>query len=343
MGYNGRQPGVADADGKNRDKGERDRSGEEEPVVNGEDRPDNAGRGHGMHLTGGDARHTVVAYFQILELSCLVEIPREITNFAVRIFRHTAARTSLRNRNVEALATASLVCAVERTKYLSGPESVAETVTLKAIAKAASLTEKEVERYLRLVNNAMQRQRPETSASIAVHMPSFCRKLGLSEDVQTCALGIADMVLERNMCQRRNPMSISAAAIYLACQLEDQKKTQLEICKVTGLTEVTLRKVSAARRDDIFTPWEASSGLAADVVQRRRRPGQQGTRPEHQPHHSRMVQAQGGPDADGSEQYQERIHAVRTVSGEGEHSAPCLQSWGGICPVSTGALVDALL
>jgi len=29
----------------------------------------------------------------------------------------------------------------------------------------------------------------------------------------------------------------------LACQLEDKRKTQAEICKVTGLTEVTLRKV----------------------------------------------------------------------------------------------------
>ena len=36
---------------------------------------------------------------------------------------------------------------------------------------------------------------------------------------------------------------LSAAAIYLACQLEDKRKTQAEICKVTGLTEVTLRKV----------------------------------------------------------------------------------------------------
>jgi len=35
----------------------------------------------------------------------------------------------------------------------------------------------------------------------------------------------------------------ASAAIYLACQLEDKRKTQAEICKVTGLTEVTLRKV----------------------------------------------------------------------------------------------------
>lgn len=50
-------------------------------------------------------------------------------------------------------------------------------------------------------------------------------------------------MINKCFCTRRNPISISAAAIYLACQLEDKRKTQAEICKITGLTEVTLRKV----------------------------------------------------------------------------------------------------
>jgi transcription initiation factor TFIIB len=54
---------------------------------------------------------------------------------------------------------------------------------------------------------------------------------------------MGDVVINKCFCTRRNPISISAAAIYLACQLEDKRKTQAEICKVTGLTEVTLRKV----------------------------------------------------------------------------------------------------
>uniref|UniRef100_A0A7N0VCL4 Cyclin-like domain-containing protein n=1 Tax=Kalanchoe fedtschenkoi TaxID=63787 RepID=A0A7N0VCL4_KALFE len=57
------------------------------------------------------------------------------------------------------------------------------------------------------------------------------------------ATHIGEVVINKCFCTRRNPISISAAAIYLACQLEDKRKTQAEICKVTGLTEVTLRKV----------------------------------------------------------------------------------------------------
>ncbi|CAA3021977.1 plant-specific TFIIB-related 1 [Olea europaea subsp. europaea] len=49
--------------------------------------------------------------------------------------------------------------------------------------------------------------------------------------------------MNRCFCTRRNPISIFAATIYLVCQLEDKRKTQTKICKVIGLTEVTLREI----------------------------------------------------------------------------------------------------
>lgn len=71
----------------------------------------------------------------------------------------------------------------------------------------------------------------------------MCRNHNCSETMQELATHIGEVVINKCFCTRRNPISISAAAIYLACQLEDKRKTQAEICKVTGLTEVTLRKV----------------------------------------------------------------------------------------------------
>ncbi|KAF5190932.1 Plant-specific tfiib-related protein [Thalictrum thalictroides] len=74
-------------------------------------------------------------------------------------------------------------------------------------------------------------------------MPRFCTLIQLNKSAQELATHIGEVVINKCFCTRRNPISISAAAIYLACQLEDKRKTQAEICKVTGLTEVTLRKV----------------------------------------------------------------------------------------------------
>lgn len=248
VGYNGRGPGVGSGSG--------------------------GGSGGGGK---GDGRHTLLAYFEILELSGLLGVDRETCVLAVRIFRYTAGCTSLRNRSVESLATAAFVAAVERRRYeynewrkRKGDDGGGEEgeegdwrfrapppLTLLEVSEAAGIDEKEVQRGLRVVNNALQRQRPENSASVATHMPEFCRRLGLPDQVKELAQFVTIKALEFNVCVRRNPISISAAAIYLACQVHGVRKTQTEICKVTALTEVTLRKVYkelAANSDRLLPP-----------------------------------------------------------------------------------------
>lgn len=250
VGYNGRAPGSASKKEELSESGERNKS-------------------------GGDARHTLVAYFEIVELASILCMDRETTNLAIRTFRHTANNTSLRNRNVESLATAAFVSASERrwleyqewlkerngtvqseggsametntdsTKLPSSKEwpTPPRHLTIEEISTAANLDANEVLRYLKVVNVALRKQRPENSSSITTHMPTFCRKLDLPEKTRRLAIGIAEKAMQNNICSRRNPPSISAAAIYLACQLEGIRKTQTEICRATILTEVTLRKV----------------------------------------------------------------------------------------------------
>ncbi|WZY67995.1 hypothetical protein YC2023_000235 [Brassica napus] len=105
---------------------------------------------------------------------------------------------------------------------------------------AANVQQKE---YIKILGEALQLSQPINSNSISVHMPRFCTLLQLNKSAQELATHIGEVVINKCFCTRRNPISISAAAIYLACQLEDKRKTQAEICKITGLSEVTLRKV----------------------------------------------------------------------------------------------------
>ncbi|RYQ80260.1 hypothetical protein Ahy_Scaffold1g106785 isoform A [Arachis hypogaea] len=111
------------------------------------------------------------------------------------------------------------------------------------ISIAANVPQKEIGKYMKILGEALQLSQPINSNSISVHMPRFCTLLQLNKSAQELATHIGEVVINKCFCTRRNPISISAAAIYLACQLEDKRKTQAEICKVTGLTEVTLRKV----------------------------------------------------------------------------------------------------
>lgn len=174
------------------------------------------------------------AYLQIIDVSSILGLDYEVCDHAFQLFRDCSSATCLRNRSVEALATAALVQAIREAQ---------EPRTLQEISLAANLPQKEIGKYIKILGEALQLSQPINSNSIAVHMPRFCTLLQLNKSAQELATHIGEVVINKCFCTRRNPISISAAAIYLACQLEDKRKTQAEICKVTGLTEVTLRKV----------------------------------------------------------------------------------------------------
>ncbi|CAA2994257.1 plant-specific TFIIB-related 1 [Olea europaea subsp. europaea] len=174
------------------------------------------------------------AYLQIIDVASILGLDYDISDHAFQLFRDCSSATCLRNRSVEALATAALVQAIREAQ---------EPRTLQEISIAANLPQKEIGKYIKILGEALQLSQPLNSNSISVHMPRFCTLLQLNKSAQELATHIGEVVMNKCFCTRRNPISISAAAIYLACQLEDKRKTQAEICKVTGLTEVTLRKV----------------------------------------------------------------------------------------------------
>ncbi|KAL6648640.1 hypothetical protein ACP70R_012864 [Stipagrostis hirtigluma subsp. patula] len=174
------------------------------------------------------------AYLQIVDVASILRLDRDIADHAFELFKECSSATCLRNRSVEALATAALVQAIREAQ---------EPRTLQEISTASNLPQKEIGKYIKILGESLKLSQPLNSNSIAVHMPRFCSLLQLNKSAQELAAHIGEVVVNKCFCTRRNPISISAAAIYLACQLEDKRKTQAEICKVTGLTEVTLRKV----------------------------------------------------------------------------------------------------
>ncbi|CAH2076395.1 unnamed protein product [Thlaspi arvense] len=174
------------------------------------------------------------AYMQIIDVASILGLECDISEHAFQLFRDCCSATCLRNRSVEALATACLVQAIREAQ---------EPRTLQEISIAANVQQKEIGKYIKILGEALQLSQPINSNSISVHMPRFCTLLQLNKSAQELATHIGEVVINKCFCTRRNPISISAAAIYLACQLEDKRKTQAEICKITGLTEVTLRKV----------------------------------------------------------------------------------------------------
>ncbi|KAM0884293.1 hypothetical protein ACQ4PT_031092 [Festuca glaucescens] len=145
------------------------------------------------------------AYLQIVDVASILRLDRDIADHAFDLFKECSTATCLRNRSVEALATAALVQAIREAQ---------EPRTLQEISTASNLPQKEIGKYIKILGESLKLRQPLNSNSIAVHMPRFCNLLQLNKSAQE-----------------------------LAAHIGETSETQAEICKVTGLTEVTLRKV----------------------------------------------------------------------------------------------------
>ena len=65
-------------------------------------------------------------------------------------------------------------------------------------------------------------------------MSRFCGSLSLSRDVQKAATHIAKKAVDLDSVPGRSPISVAAAAIYMASQASDDKRTQREIADIAG-------------------------------------------------------------------------------------------------------------
>ena len=78
---------------------------------------------------------------------------------------------------------------------------------------------------------------------------------GLPSTVQKAASHIARKAVELDIVPGKSPISVAAAAIYMASQASNDKRTQKEIGDIAGVADVTIRqsyKLMYPRAADLF-------------------------------------------------------------------------------------------
>lgn len=109
------------------------------------------------------------------------------------------------------------------------------------ICAVSRISKKEIGRCFKLILKAL-----ETSVDLITtgdFMSRFCSNLGLPKQVQMAATFIARKAVELDLVPGRSPISVAAAAIYMASQASAEKKTQKGEsfgCCACGRTFVTL-------------------------------------------------------------------------------------------------------
>lgn len=219
--------------------------GSENPLLNGTDLTTVIGRGTGdasFDETGAAKYHNrrnmsssdralVTAFREISNMGDRINLTKTITDRANLLFKQVHDGRTLKGRSNDAIASACLYIACRQ-------EGVPRT--FKEICAISKVSKKEIGRCFKLILKAL-----ETSVDLITtgdFMSRFCSNLGLPPVVQRAATHIARKAVELDIVPGRSPISVAAAAIYMASQASVEKKNQKEIGDIAGVADVTIRQ-----------------------------------------------------------------------------------------------------
>ena len=175
-------------------------------------------------------RNLAQAMAELDRLSDKVYIPPPIKEKAAVTYRKALDKGLVRGRSIAAIAAAALYAACRG----SGTPR-----TLREIAEASLVDKKDVARCYRLLLRELDVHMP--IADPLTYVSKIAERTGISGRTQGLAIQILREARKQRAAAGKDPMGLAAAALYIACLKNNEKKTQKDIAEAAGVTEVTVR------------------------------------------------------------------------------------------------------
>ena len=175
-------------------------------------------------------RNLAQAMAELDRLADKIRIPTAVKEQAALTYRKALEKGLVRGRSILAIAAASLYAAC---RFTQTPR------TLKETAEASLVKKKDIARCYRLLLREMEIKMPMADPIRCV--PKIASRIGINEKTQQTAIELLHRAEEKKVIAGKDPTGLAAAAIYIACVIEGEKKTQKEIAEAAGVTEVTVR------------------------------------------------------------------------------------------------------
>ncbi len=175
-------------------------------------------------------RNLSFALSELQRIISFLNLPRPIHERIARHYEQAVNKGLVRGRSIESVV-AAITYAVSRE--FGSPR------TLEEISEASGVEKREIGRTYRYIARELKiRILP---ADPVTYVPRFCSMLGLSDKVQARSIEILKKAKKFDITSGKGPTGVAAAAIYVACVLENEKRTQREVADIVGVTEVTIR------------------------------------------------------------------------------------------------------
>ena len=175
-------------------------------------------------------KNILLASEEINRISELLKLDNKINESGLEIFSSSSKKGIVRGRSTQKVAAASVFTACRMNNL---------PITLDEIANICSLNRNELSKLHRLIKRKLK-LKINISSSVTF-LPKFTKKLALAKNVETEAKEIIRFVEDSEYRQGISPIALLGASIYLACKKTNVRRSQLEIAKTLGTSEVTLR------------------------------------------------------------------------------------------------------
>ena len=167
------------------------------------------------------------------ELNRLVDklsVPSSVAERAAYIYRKVLEKGLVRGRSISAIMAASLYAAC---RELEVPR------TLKDLAAVSNIKRKDIAKSYRLIVKELDLKMPVADPTKSVSR--IAARVGVSEKTSRRAIEIIRKAIQAGISAGKDPMGLAAAALYVACVMEGENKTQKDIAEAADVTEVTIR------------------------------------------------------------------------------------------------------
>ncbi|MDI6798834.1 MAG: transcription initiation factor IIB, partial [Candidatus Aenigmarchaeota archaeon] len=175
-------------------------------------------------------RNLSFALSELQRIVSFLNLSRSVHERIARYYEEAVNKGLVRGRSIESVI-AALTYAVSRE--FGSPR------TLDEISESSGVEKREIGRTYRYI--ARELAIKILPADPITFVPRFCSMLGLSDRVQAKSVEILRKAKKHDVTSGKGPTGVAAAAIYVACVLVGEKRTQREVADIVGVTEVTIR------------------------------------------------------------------------------------------------------
>ncbi|MHA2334834.1 MAG: transcription initiation factor IIB [Candidatus Hodarchaeales archaeon] len=175
-------------------------------------------------------RNLQSALKELKRLRSQLELPEDIAETASYYYRRALKENLIRGRSIDGMVTAALYIACRKRGI---------PITLKDIAEVANVSAKELGRCVRIILRDLSIKAKPSDHNALIHRLGGGLKLSML--TRNKAVKIMNEAKKRGLTIGKNPMSIAAAALYIAAIRTGERRTQQEIAKEAKTTPVTIR------------------------------------------------------------------------------------------------------